>query len=235
MTAGALTIGRNLLVSLKATAGTPGAKSVLCVNYPPRAFLRPVATHPALLNVNDVRLLSEWRNRYVSSFLTEFDATPARTSRWLSEIVGPADDKILFMLDMPNGSTIGHIGIGFIDWMNGYCEADAIVRGGDAPRGLMAESLLQMLSWAINSLGVNSIGVRVRSDNPALRFYQKIGFVEMTRVALKMTRDADMIRWLEDPSMANPGVSLVHMTLKRDVLELLNREYCSTPQNPPSH
>ncbi|MFI4920009.1 MAG: GNAT family N-acetyltransferase [Gammaproteobacteria bacterium] len=222
MSAATLVAGKNLLVSLKATAGAPGAKSVLCVDYPAKAFLRPVATDPAWLNTNDIRLLSDWRNQYVSSFLTEFTATPARTGRWLSETVGPADDKILFMLDLPDGSTVGHIGIGFIDWQGGYCEADAIVRGGVAPKGLMAESLLQVLSWAIHSLGLARVGVRVRSDNPALGFYQKVGFVEVKRVGLRISRDADMIRWIEDASLANQEVSLVHMILNHDALTRLD-------------
>lgn len=210
--------GRTLLLSLKATAGAPGAKLALCVGYPAKALLRPVATDPARFNAEDIRLLSEWRNRYVASFLTEFEATPARTRRWLAETVGPVDNKILFMLDLPDGSTIGHVGIGFIDWVNKYGEADAIVRGGEAPKGLMMEVLLQTLAWAKHSLGLMRIGVRVRSDNPALSFYEKVGFVEAKRVALRKSREANMIRWYEDPGVKGDGVSLVHMLLRDGVL-----------------
>lgn len=210
--------GKDFLVCLKATAGAPGAKLVLCVGNPPKALLRPVATNPAWFNAEDIRLLGEWRNRYVSSFLTEFEATPIQTARWLAETVGPADNKILFMLDLPDGSTAGHIGIGFIDWANGYGEADAIVRGADAPKGLMTEALLQTLSWSKHSLGLTRIGVRVRSDNPALGFYEKVGFVETKRVALHRSHDANMIRWFEDPLSQASGISLVHMVLRDDVL-----------------
>ena len=210
--------GRALLMSLKATAGAPGAKTVLSVGYPPKALLRPVATNPEWLNAEDIRLLGEWRNRHVSSFLTEFEATPTRTARWLVDTVGPADNKILFMLDLPDGITIGHVGIGFIDWTHGYGEADAIVRGGDAPKGLMAEALLQALSWAKHSLDLTRIGVRVRSDNPALSFYMKLGFIEVKRVALRMWHDADMIRWSEEPAAKDSGTYLVHMILRDDAL-----------------
>ena len=86
----------------------------------------------------------------------------------------------------------------------------------------MAESLLQVLSWAIHSLGLERVGVRVRSDNPALGFYQKVGFVELKRVGLRISRDADMIRWIEDASLANQEVSLVHMILNHDALTRLD-------------
>jgi len=218
MNAAAAGTGRDLLMSLKATAGAPGAKAVLCVGYPPKALLRPVATAPAWFNAEDIRLLGEWRNRHVTSFLTEFEATPDRTRRWLAETVGPADNKILFMLDLPDGSTIGHLGIGFIDWTNRYGEADAIVRGGDAPKGLMTEALLQTLGWARHSLGLMRIGVRVRSDNPALSFYEKVGFVETERVALRKSREANMIRWSESPGAKEDGISLVHMILRDGAL-----------------
>ena len=64
--------GQRLLRALKDStlAGKPAL--VLPVGTPVRALLRPIATVADATDPTDVRLLSEWRNRHVASFLTEF-------------------------------------------------------------------------------------------------------------------------------------------------------------------
>ncbi|MEO7335895.1 MAG: hypothetical protein ABIV63_04855, partial [Caldimonas sp.] len=81
-----------------------------------RALLRPIATVAGAIDVTDVHLLGEWRNRHVASFLTAFVAHEARTSNWLTGAVHRDDGKILFMLDALDGRRLGHLGLGFIDW-----------------------------------------------------------------------------------------------------------------------
>jgi RimJ/RimL family protein N-acetyltransferase len=103
------------------------------------------------------------------------------------------------------------MGIAFIDWQKRYVEADAIVRGEPAPHGTMTVCLKALLGWAKNTLGLDDIHVRVRSDNPALEFYRKLGFQEKKRVSLRRTVHADKITWTEDTG-ASP-VQLVYMDL----------------------
>ena len=200
-----------MLHSLKENADSPGRPPVLEIGNPPVALLRTVATRPGKLRPDDVRCLTEWRNRYVRSFLTEFVATEERTARWLTSVVGPSSDRILFMLDRPDGQTFGYMGLAFIDWERGYGEADAIVKGGDSPPGTMTHALLSLLDWAKNKLGLNQIGVRVRSDNPALLFYQRCGFVEQHRCPLgRHTIDLETV-WREEPTAGTDAPALVHM------------------------
>jgi RimJ/RimL family protein N-acetyltransferase len=203
--------GRALLAALKQTAGAdPGV--VVAVGRPPIAVLRPVATRLERQRPDDVRRLTDWRNRFVTSFLTEFEATEAQTSCWLADVVTPNDRKILFMVDDAAGRTFAYMGIDFVDWEMGRGEVDAIVRGEDAPRGLMRECLLTLLGWARSQLGLREIEVRVRSDNPAVEFYRRVGFVERDRVPLRRGQDGRTTRWTEDRS-APPDVALVHMTM----------------------
>jgi RimJ/RimL family protein N-acetyltransferase len=201
--------GRALLEAVKATAG---GRPQLCVSIgaPVRALLRPVATQRP--DREDVARLTEWRNRNVRSFLTEFVADAARTERWLKEIVGPRPDKILFMVDDLDGRTFGYMGLDFIDWEAKSGEADAIVRGEAGVPGGMTAGLTTLLAWARNQLGLVRLGVRVLSDNPALEFYRKLGFVERRRVPLRRHEEPDGVAWLEDPE-AQSGRFLVHMEL----------------------
>ena len=43
-------------------------------------------------------LLSRWRRMYKRNFLTQFEPTPERTQRWLTNVVLPDDTRILFLV-----------------------------------------------------------------------------------------------------------------------------------------
>ncbi len=178
----------------------------LPVGNPVVAWLRPAGTSP-----DDAAHLSEWRNRFVTSFLTEFQATPESTAQWLNQTVGPDDTRILFMLDLEEGGTVGYLGLAFIDWGDGQGEADAVVRGEDAPKGLMTTALRTLLTWARGPLGLKDLGVRVRSDNPAITFYENTGFSETHRVPLRRTERPDTVSWVEDQVAVDSDLDLVHM------------------------
>lgn len=204
-------VGRTLLRALKDTTRAGAPTLVLPVGTPVRALLRPIATVPGFIDATDARLLSVWRNRHVKSFLTEFVADDTRTTAWLGGAIHANDGKLLFMLDSLDGDRLGHLGIGFIDWQRGYGEADAIVSGGESPPGLMKLALRVLLQWSRQQLGLHTLAVRVRSDNPALQFYEKVGFIEQRRVPLARSAHAQGIDWTEDPALKHSEASLVHM------------------------
>ncbi len=210
------TVGQALLRALKRCTRAGSPTLVLPVGEPVRALLRPIATLPGAIDATDVRLLSEWRNRHVKSFLTEFVANDARTADWLAGAVHGNEGKLLFMLDSLDGQRLGHLGLGFIDWQARYGEADAIVSGGSSPPGLMKLALQTLLGWARAQLGLENLTVRVRSDNQAVAFYEKVGFREFKRVPLVVRRGAECTEWSEDPSLAESEASLVHMRFQDD-------------------
>jgi RimJ/RimL family protein N-acetyltransferase len=206
-----MTAGQGLLRALKDNTRAGATGLVLPVGTPVRALLRPIASVPGATDATDVRLLGDWRNRHVKSFLTEFVANDARTTDWLTGPIHDNGGKLLFMLDTLDGQRLGHLGLGFIDWPARYGEADAIVSGGAAPPGLMKLALRTLLRWAHEQLGLQTLAVRVRSDNPAVAFYEKVGFREFRRVPLAVRHGADFTEWLEDASLTHSEASLVHM------------------------
>ena len=208
--------GRELLQAAKAMAEPEQPTLCLPVGLPAIGLLRPVATRRGETSPADVQALTDWRNRFVQSFLTEFVATAERTERWLVESVGPDDTRILFMVDDPAGRTVGYMGLAFIDWETGYAEFDAVVRGAGAPPGLMSQSIRTMWSWGRTALGLEKLCGRVRSDNPALAFFERMGVREHRRVPLRREEGGGEVRWVEDPSMPAGDPSLVHMELLDD-------------------
>ena len=210
--------GRELLHMLKASTSPHPPVLGLAVGRPVEAFLRPVATRQGQLNPADVHALSEWRNRYVHAFLTEFEADDARTARWLTDIVGLDDGRILFMVDdAQSGQTVGYMGLACIQWGQGIGEVDSLVRGGDTPAGMMTRAVITMLAWARQQLGLQTFGARLRSDNPpVLAFFRKLGFVEVRRVPLRRCEKPDIVQWVEDQSLSVGEPSLVHVVLPAD-------------------
>lgn len=205
-----MALGRDLIMALKGSAPPAGPALSIPVGRPPQAILRPVCTTEGSLNAADVRVLTEWRNRHVTSFLTEFEAVDATTARWLVNVVGPDEGRILFMMDDARGQTVGYVGLAFIDWEKGSGEADAIVRGADVALGVMAMSVFTLFDWARGQLGLKELNARVRSDNPALAFFLKMG-KEVKRVPLRRSVEAGMVRWSEDESLPAGDPSLVYI------------------------
>lgn len=203
--------GRRLLNEIKASIIACGPVLCIPVGRPVEAILRPVSTNKDSLNSNDLGVLTQWRNRHVKSFLTEFEATESRTEKWLTEIVGPDETRILFMIDDIFGRTFGYMGLAFIDWDKKSAEVDAVVRGSDAVPGGMTKALRTMIKWAEGQLNLRNIKVRVRSDNNALDFYRKVGFKEVKRVSLSKVEESKMIRWVEDNSRSSGEPQLVYM------------------------
>jgi RimJ/RimL family protein N-acetyltransferase len=181
------------------------------VGSPVRALLRPVPCRHGETRRDDVVRLTEWRNRFATAFLTEFRADVHRTERWLVETVHPDDTRILFMVDDLNGVPVGCMGLASIDWQSGLFEADNVARGAPAPRGLMGETLQAMLRWAVSQLGLVDPWLRVRSDNTAVEFYERIGFVETRRIPLRRHAEPGTIRWVEDPTAPADGLAVVYM------------------------
>lgn len=206
--------GQQLFAAIKQTtrAGQPGL--VLPVGQPLAAVIRPIATVPGHTDALDVQLLTDWRNRHVKSFLTEFVSTPERTTGWLTGAVHANAGKMLFMVETLDGERVGHVGLGFIDWQRGYGEADAIVSGGKSPPGLMKASLLALMRWARDALGLQTLAVRVRSDNTAVDFYRKVGFREYQRVPIVARAVPGGTDWSEDPQAVDAPASLVYMQLE---------------------
>src|SRR5688572_24934833 len=58
-----------------------------------------------------VELLARWRHENALAFPNRFPVTPEGTARWLRERILEVADRLLFLIELPDGRPIGHIGI----------------------------------------------------------------------------------------------------------------------------
>jgi hypothetical protein len=142
--------GRRLVAAVKDSARA--GEVCLCLAAAEGGImLRPVGTAPGAASADELRVLSEWRNRHVTAFLTEFEATPDRTAAWLESAVGPDPGRIIFTLREPDGAIFGHCGLAFADWTTGTFELDGVARGTPAVPGGMSAAVRTLLNWSIDT------------------------------------------------------------------------------------
>jgi RimJ/RimL family protein N-acetyltransferase len=196
---------------MKRSARADGPGVCVPVGKPLVGILRPVAVMTDQIRQSDLKILTDARNRHVRSFLTEFVASEDRTRHWLIKSVGPNDSKILFMCEDSSGTIIGYMGLDCIDWRRGWGEADAVVRVVPDNSGFMTLSLRTLMKWAESQLGLKRLLVRVRSDNPAIHFYERAGFQEYQRVPLVKYVEPGLVRWAESEDAVESDTSLVHL------------------------
>ena len=173
----------------------PEESFALKVLNAPEVRLRMISTSNP--KEGDVIWLSEWRNRHVRSFLTEFNATPQRTQEWLTKVVAHDISRILFMIEELGQHPLGYIGMAFIDYGRHVAEADSVVRGNTGHPGIMTLALQTLIEWARACLGIKKFGVRVLNDNPAVAFYEKFGFREVKRTPLQCEISPGFVAWKE--------------------------------------
>lgn len=168
-------------------------------------------------NPATVNCLTEWRAMFMGFFLTQFEATPERTASWLHNVVLPATDRLLFLIELESGEAVGNFGICNLKADTG--ELDNLIRGrkgGDARLIHYAE--LALLSWMFGHLGLTSASLHVFSNNrPTIRLHRSVGFAEQQSHSLRLQRSPGLLQYLVDSDSGEPvGFRYVEMRLDRD-------------------
>ena len=129
------------------------------------------------VGADDADVLARWREANRRWFTTEFPKNPERTALWVGEVLS-SPDRFLVVVETSAGDCIGHVGLRDINLESGAAEIDNVVRGSRAPNdeGLMAAAIEALLGFAVGTLGLRRIRLRVFTDNPAIDFYARLGF-----------------------------------------------------------
>jgi RimJ/RimL family protein N-acetyltransferase len=191
--------------TLRALKSTPpdqiGAASLPLVRGGERVGrLRPL-TFDSFNSDDDIRLLANWRQAATHWYPTQFQVTREGTRRWLDSGMNALEDRILFMIELADGRPVGHLGLGLFNWERRACEIENIVRGvqGVVP-GLITLAVTALLRWTFDTLGNDTVFLRVFADNPrAIKLYREVGFREIRLTPLVPTQDGEILRWVPAP------------------------------------
>lgn len=156
--------------------------------------LRPF-TDKLLVSDHIIDAMTRWRNEHASSFLTQFEATPARTRNWLLNTVLPNPSQLLFLIHADH-AVVGQYG--FKELQHDSVFADNLLRGERLGHsGLMPLAVTALTDWLFSSLDVSLINGFVFSDNAAsLMLHKHVGFSIGEKFPLTKTSVGQETRWV---------------------------------------
>jgi perosamine synthetase len=168
------------------------------IPIPGYGFLVPVSkAHEA--NSELLEKLTDWRNKNVNVYPTQFVATVESTKAWLKDRLLAVDDRMLFLIVDNQGKVAGHVGFNGCNNDDCFFEIDNVVRGEQAAaKGIISAGMFALMEWARKTLNVNGFFLRVMDDNPhAIEFYKRNGFVEDCRIPLCREEKTGVISYRE--------------------------------------
>lgn len=158
-------------------------------------------TSDLLQNMEAVSLCAKWRKKHEWWFPKQFKVTIEGTTNWLKNGVIEVKDRLLFFIVI-NNVRVGHIGLYRFDYEHNSCELDNVLKGEDAPKGLMTFVTKTLMQWARTNLGISKMTLRVFSDNDkAIALYMRVGFTKVKNIPLRKISGSGEVVWEEDESM----------------------------------
>lgn len=161
------------------------------------AFQLAPLNKASLDDASIINLLSNWRDKAQEWFPSQFTITDIGTRKWLKKAVIENADRILFMIQVKN-EYIGHVGLYRFDFDKQTADIDNIIRGENKYPGIMESALVHMMEWGRDELGIYGYTLSTHADNkPAVKLYEKLGFVEMKKVPIVKKKFDDHTEWQE--------------------------------------
>ncbi|MGH7898787.1 MAG: GNAT family N-acetyltransferase [Candidatus Binatia bacterium] len=145
------------------------------------------------------RRIAEWRTRESRHFLTWLAVSENDALTWIRQAVLSRPDRILFMIQTPEGVPVGHIGLTNFDFRLETCEIDYAVRGRrDLLPGIMSLAYHRITLWALDDLGARAIfGKTFESNVRSIEILKRCGYALVKRFPLQRTEEPGRVTWVE--------------------------------------
>ena len=131
------------------------------------------------IDIGDLEILRNWRmqENVTKYLLTDPIISKEDQERWFSQI--SKDKTRLDYVIMVDDVKIGYYGITNIDFIKGSCEIGFYIGNEDyRGKGLFGQIYYVSENIIIDDLRLNKIIIRVFEDNPILKKYFTLGFLE---------------------------------------------------------
>jgi perosamine synthetase len=172
-----------------------------------------------LQNSSIIRQLCDLRNNFISIYPNSVDATYESTKNWLSDLVLENDSRILFLVVGVSGEIHGHLGLWLRDEDN--LELDNVLKSPTSTvKGLFSYSVIALEQWINEIINASFLNLRVLESNKhAIKFYEKLDYVEISREAMLWITNEDGSKVLVEPKNGQSNESWISM---KKNLESLN-------------
>ena len=122
-----------------------------------------------------IEAMTRWRRHSARFFLTQFDATPERTTQWLENTVFNDPSRLLFTIHSAS-KLIGQYG--FKNLSSKSAEVDNLLRGesGGNPQ-LIYFAEIALVGWLFSTFEITNLYGYVLAENwQALQLHARVGF-----------------------------------------------------------
>lgn len=184
-------------------------------NYP--CVLRPLGAW-CLEQPEIVRLIADSRRRNQIAFPAIFNVTYGGTLAWFKKRVIEDAERILYGVFNPDGCMVAHAGYATFDWSSLDGEIDNVMRCDDtAPRGLMTHVSNKLLEYAYETLGLQSMSLRVFGDNyRAIKLYMACGFKPVESIPLTCVFNDAGLSWQALDQFESDKTFRIFLRMKHD-------------------
>lgn len=156
--------------------------------------MRPI-TRMQLQDNHIIEKMTDWRNQYKTFFLSQFNATPARTKQWLEKVVLSNPSQLLFLIYYGE-ILMGQYGFKELDGDSAFL--DNLLRGerGGHPL-LMKYAVSALVEWLFDVMQVNMVyGYTFANNAMALKLNRDVGFSCTEKFPLQKQVEGDEIKWV---------------------------------------
>lgn len=149
--------------------------------------------------------LTDWRNQNMSRFLTQFQATPERTKKWLVDVVLKVPGQMLFLM-YEEGKLIGHLGFKCLTDEDGVLDNAIKGEQTNAPK-IFVYAHKVLAHWLFTKAQIQRLYGYVLTDNiAAIMMNRQIGWTGWVRCPLiKSEKNGDIIWQLGDEDQQSPS------------------------------
>jgi len=139
--------------------------------------------------------LTNWRNKNMGMFLTQFLATPERTKNWLEKVVFRAQGQLLFLI-YEGESLVGQVGFKELTFQDGI--VDGGMRGNHShnPK-ILTFAHKSLINWLFDNAKISCLYGWLMADNPGgIMMNKQIGWQDWEKYPLIRVGGNDESSWI---------------------------------------
>ncbi len=156
--------------------------------------LRPLNVNH-LSNSDIVTALTNWRNKNMGMFLTQFVATPERTKNWLENVVFKTQDQMLFLI-YEGESLIGQVGFKDLTYQDGIVDGGMRGNASQNPK-ILTYAHKTLIGWLFENAQIGCLYGWLIATNPGgIMMNKQIGWCDWEKYPLIKKDNNGEISWV---------------------------------------